>query len=529
MAARRSGSEHAAFLTSPGDRNAARRIAFVALPAALLALLSDPTGAATWEVIPTLSVRETYTDNLFLAPEAAMQSEWTTQLVPGISIRAGGARLRFDAWYAPEIVSYAERTSEDEVYHRGSASGNVELAEKLLFLDAGAKIDQYNVSLQGPLTISNVNVTGNRATAATYYLSPYLKRDIGSVASAEARFTYSAWRSDDAQQTLPENDASRVDLRLTNGPGYKLLTWEAAYAGESIRYETQQETITQVFTLSARRLITPTVGLLAQAGYESFDTGLPEALQEQRYSAGFEWTPTPRTRLAATAGRRLDDETYSFDFRHRTRLTTWSATYKEDVTTSRSEFFLPQTASTAGALDPLFQSQYPDPAARQKAVEAFIARTGLPPSLNAPLNFFSDQLFVQKRWLASVALQGIRNSLVGSAFWQLRKPLTGAVALPSAGDFAASESIQTAGGSLAWSLRLTPRNIWNLDVGYTRSEFLDSDRVDDFTYLLAGVTRRFQPRVSGALHYRLQRSEPRQGGGTGYTENSATASLSLTF
>jgi uncharacterized protein (PEP-CTERM system associated) len=396
-------------------------------------------------------------------------------------------------------------------------------------VEAGARINQYDVSLQGPLTISNVNITGNRATAATFYVSPYLQRDFGSAARAEARFTYSAWESDEPQPTLSENDARRVDLRLKSGPAQKLLAWEAAYSGESIRYETQQETIIQVFTLSARRLITYTVGLLAQAGYESFDTGLPEALEESRWSAGFDWTPTPRTRLAATAGQRLGEETYSFEFRHRTRLTTWSATYAEDVTTSRSQFFLPETASTAGALDPLFQSQYPDPAERQKAVAEFIARTGLPPSLGAPVNFFSDQLFVQKRWLASVALEGARNSLVGSAFWESRRQLTGAAALPGAGDFAASESIQTAGGSLAWSLRLTAKNAWNLDAGYTRSEFLDSGQVDDFTYLRAGLTRRFQPRVSGAVYYRLQRSEPRQGGGTGYTENSATASLRLTF
>jgi len=524
MVARRSGSKHPAFLTSPGD-GAARRTPLIALPAAILALLANPAGAAKWEVVPTLSVLETYTDNVFLAPEAAMQSEWTTQLVPGISIRAEGARLRFDARYQPEILYYAERTSEDAVYHRGSAAGTLELVEKLLFVDAGARIDQYNVSLQGPLTISNVNVTANRATAATYHLSPYLKRDIGSAAQAEARYTYSAWESDEPQSTLPENYANRVDLRLKSGPAQKLLTWDVAYAGESIRYETQQETIIQVFTVSARRLITSTAGLLAQAGYESFDTGLQKPLEDSRYSLGFDWTPTPRTRLAATAGQRLGDETYGFEFRHRTRLTTWSATYTDEVTTSRSEFFLPQTASTAGALDPLFQSQYPDPVKRQKAVEEFIARTGLPPSLNAPVNVFSDQLFRQRRWLASIALEGARNSLVGSAFWESRRQLTGTAALPAASE---GESIQ-AGGSLAWSLRLTPRNTWNLYAGYTRSELVDSDRVDDFTYLRAGLTRRFQPRVSGALYYQLQRSEPRQGGGTGYTENSATASLSVTF
>ena len=141
-------------------------------------------------------------------------------------------------------------------------------------------------------------------------------------------------------------------------------------------------------------------------------------MRTRAIARGFDWTPTPRTRLAATAGQRLGDETYSFEFSHRTRLTTWNVTYAEDVTTSREQFFVPATQSTAGALDQMFLSQYPDPVARQKAVQEFIARMGLPPSLGAPVNFFSDQLFLQKRWLASAGLQGIRNTLVATAFWE---------------------------------------------------------------------------------------------------------------
>jgi uncharacterized protein (PEP-CTERM system associated) len=266
------------------------------------------------------------------------------------------------------------------------------------------------------------------------------------------------------------------------------------------------------------------MGLLAQVGYERYDTGAPAALEGERWSAGFEWVPTPRTRLAATAGQRLDDETYGLEFRHRTGRTTWSATYAEDITTSRSEFLLPATASTAGTLDQMFLSRYPDPVEREKAVQEFIAKTGLPPSLSAPVNFFSDQLFRQNRWLASVGLQGVRNTVVANAFWQLRKVR----AETNVGDFSTSESIRTAGGGLAWGLRLTAKNTWNLDAGYTRSEFLDSGHVEEFTYLRAGITRQLQRRVSGSLHYRLQNQDATQSG-TQYRENVVVALVRMTF
>jgi uncharacterized protein (PEP-CTERM system associated) len=479
-------------------------------------------------VTPSLKLAETYTDNVFLSPDGSQQSDWVTQVIPGIAVRGNAPRLRLDAFYAPEIVYHAETEREDKVFHRGNAVGTLELADELLYLEAGARVDQYDVSLQGSLTTSNVNITGNRATAATAYLSPYLVRNIGSAARAEVRLTFSTWQSDEDQPTLPDNNARRVHLRLTNSPAYRLLTWDVAYLGESIKYETQQQTDSEEFTASARRLVTSTIGLLVLAGYERYDTGLGQALEDPRYSAGFDWTPTPRTRLAATAGQRLGDETYSFELRHRTRLTSWSVTYAEDVTTSREQFFVPATQSTVSALDQMFLSQYPDAAARQKAVQEFIARTGLPPTLGSPVNFFSDQLFLQKRWQASAGLHGARNTLVATAFWELRKELAGGTTSPF-DDFAASQSIRTSGGNLVWGSRLSPRNRWNLEAGYTRSEFLDSGQVDDFAYLQAGFSRQFQPRVSGSLHYRLQAKASTQGAAAEYRENAGVASLLITF
>jgi uncharacterized protein (PEP-CTERM system associated) len=477
-----------------------------------------------WVVTPSLKLAESYTDNVFLSPSASRQSEWITQVIPGISVTANGPRLRLDAAYAPEFVYRAETKSEDKVFHRGNALGTLEVADELLFVDAGARVDQYDVSLRGPLTTSNVNITGNRATVATSHVSPYLLRNIGSAARAEARFTYSTWDSDNNQGTLPDNTARRVLLRVASGPAYRLSTWDVAYSAESIEYETQQKTTSEEFIASGQRRITGAVSLLALAGYERYDTGLG-TLAEPRWSAGIEWTPTVRTRLAATAGQRLNGDSYSLHFTHRTRLSTWNVTYAEDITTPRQQFFVPATQSTAGALEQIFLSRYPDPVARQKAVQDFIARMGLPTTLDAPINFFSDQLFLQKRWLTSVALQGTRNTVVATAFWESRELARGTVPV---GDFAASQSIRTNGGSLAWGLRLTPRTTWNAQAGYTRAEFLDSGQVDDFAYLQAGLTREFQPRVSGSLSYRRQAKDSTQSGAE-YRENAAIASVLVTF
>src|SRR4051812_2926466 len=478
-----------------------------------------------WLVTPSLKLTETYTDNVFLSPDGFKQRDWVTQVIPGISVIGNGPRLRLNALYTPEIVYHAQTERDEKLFHRGNAIGTLEVADELLFMEAGAKVDQYDVSLQGPLTTSNTNITANRATVTTAYASPYLRRDIGSAARAEARLTYSTWHSDTSQRTLPDNTARRVFLDLTNGPAYRLLSWDLRYSGENIDYETQQQTSSERLTASAQRRITNAASLLGLAGYERYDTGL-QTLADPRWSVGFDWTPTPGTHLAVTGGRRLGDKTYSLQFSHRTPLSTWNVTYAEDVTTTREQFFVPATQSTAGALEQIFVSQYPDPVARQKAVQEFIARMGLPPSLGSPINFFSDQLFLQKRWFASFGLRGSRNTVVASAFWQMRELPQGA--LSPAGDFATSQSIRTTGGSLAWGLRLTARNTWTLETGRTRSELLDTRQVDDFVYLRAGINRQFLPRVSGALYYRLQDKNSTQSGAE-YRENAGIASLLIVF
>jgi uncharacterized protein (PEP-CTERM system associated) len=317
--------------------------------------------------------------------------------------------------------------------------------------------------------------------------------------------------------------ADRINLRLASGPGYKLLTWDLAYTKETIDYETQQDTDIEVITLNARRLITPTVGLLAQGGYEYYKTGLIPPTEGPSWSAGLDWAPSPRTRLAATAGQRFFGNAYSFDFRHRARLTTWSAGYSQNVTTSRSEFFIPAMTSTAGYLDTLFSSRFPDPVARQKAVEEFIARTGLPPSLSAPINIFTTQLFLVKTWNASAGILGVRNVLIANVFGLTSEGLAGDFVLPTA----PNTSIQT-GTSLLWNWRMTERNAWNLAAAYSRNESPNTGQINNLTYVGMGLTRQFQPRLSGSLNYRRQQNDSNFSG-SDYTENAVFATLRLGF
>lgn len=503
---------------------------FLSMSAALTTLLSYPAGAAKWEVIPTLSVGETYTDNLALAPDDIKQSDWITEVIPGITVIGTGERLKFKATYEPQVLYYANGQNNNQILQRGNAAGTAEVAKDILFLDAGANAAQYDASLQSPITQDNVNATGNRTTIATYYVSPYVKREFGNV-QGEARVTGTVVNSDN-QALFPNSTGERVDLSLKSGAGFKLLTWKVAYSGDATDYDSGEYSSSQIVTADVKRLITPTIGLLAQVGYEDYksefnDVDISPGLGGGSYSGGFDWTPSPRTHLSATIGHRFYGKAYSFDFAHRSRLTTWGLSYTEGVTTTRGALLIPSTSSTAGYLDTLFTSQYPDPVARQRAVQDFIARTGLPPALGAPVNFLSTQQFVEKSWQGYAGILGIRNVLMFNGFRGTREALVGDVVLPTSGDFAASRSIRQTGVGALWNLRLTSQNSMNVRASYARNELLGTDEVDNLTYYGLGFSRQFEPKLTGSLNYRRQHSDSNVM--ASYTENAVVAAFQMRF
>jgi uncharacterized protein (PEP-CTERM system associated) len=179
-------------------------------------------------------------------------------------------------------------------------------------------------------------------------------------------------------------------------------------------------------------------------------------------------------------------------------------------------------------VSPLLSSTTADPVPCQNAMVAADAQTGLPPMTTAPVNFFSDQLFLVKRFAASSATQGARNLIAVTVFNDSRSVSDGNVAQPGAGDFAVSNTITQTGTSLLWGLRLTARNTVSFGGTYSRVEYADISRIDNFTYFGTGFTRQFQPKLSGSLGYRWQQGQSNQSA-FNYTENAVLATIQMRF
>jgi uncharacterized protein (PEP-CTERM system associated) len=500
-------------------------------PASVLpTLLIAPVWAAEFQITPGFTLAQYYSDNVALAPAGLERSDWVTVARPSVNLNYTRANLRFSAVYTAEVLY---RNSEEDVelnnQFTGGTVGSMELLPQLLFLDTNSTVSQYNTSVGGPLATSNINTTNNRATVRTTSVSPYIRYNFGGEALALVRGTYSVVDSDGSGTGRPNSGGNAINATLRSGPGYVLTGWELAYVRDKVDYDAGRDYTLQNFTATVRRLLTPVLSVSATAGYEDNDyaTLTGEQPDGASWNVGLNWTPTPRTTLAGTAGRRYFGRTYSLRFNHRMRRVFVTANYSEDVTSTRAQFLVPGQVDTAGYLDTLLLSRFPDPVERRQAVEQEIARLGLPATLIVPVNFFTDQVFLHKNWNGSAGLQGPVHTFLANFYTSTREQLTPGLA-SGAGDFLAGSTIEQYGTSASWSWRLTPLTASVVSLSYVRNETPAAGREDNQRYLRMAVNTRLGPRTTGSLHYQHLQSESNAAAGN-YTENQVTAQLLMRF
>lgn len=499
-------------------------------------LLSLQAGAVDWTIVPTLELKETFSDNVRLS-DANEESDFITQVNPGIAVTGLGPRLRFNTRYVMQNLFYAKEHGRNATNHQLNANGNVELLSDLLFLDAKAAIRQKNISSFGPQSADNTNITNNRTNVETYSFSPYLLHHFRDIADAELRYTHDAVSTSGSGSAVAtgfsNSQSDRILMKLTSGDDFKILGWGLNYSKQRIDFDSGQ-TVNQVsYGGNVFYRLTPQFKLLANGGYESNDyLSITGDSAGSFWKAGFAWTPSVRTNIEAQAGRRYFGDSYSFKANHRSRRTAWNVSYSEGVTTTRSQFLIPATIDTAAFFDQLWTSVIPDPIVRQQVIEAFISQNGLPDSLADSVNFLTNRFFLQKRFQASVSITGARNTAVLSLF-DLRREAQTAQSADSAllgpSDLSLNNDTKQQGIHALWTRKLSPRTNANLSLVLTKTHSLTTGREDEEKTLRLGITKELRSNVKGGVELRRKDRDSNQDNGNEYTENAITASLRVSF
>ena len=503
---------------------------FICVIAAEMLLLSQQVVAAEWSITPSLNLKETYSDNVALAPPGSEMSDWISEIDPGVTLTGTGSHLKAHVNYGMQNLFYANESSQNRTYHQLDAGANAELLDKFLFLDGKAAISQQIISLFGPHPADNTNITDNRATVATYSISPYLRHSFDAIDSSELRYTHDEVRT--RLSGLLNSKGDSALLNLTSGPAFSRLGWGLHYNKQYTDYSNNQPVEYEILSGNLRFPITPKFSLTASNGYEKYNylaiSGRP---QGRLWTAGFSWTPTPRTSLEASSGDRFFGKTYSLAARHNSRNTVWNLYYSEDITTTQAQFSVPATLNTHSVLDQLLTPSIPDPVLRGLIVDSFIRQTGLQPTLINSVNYVTNRFFLQKLLQASVAINSAKSTLVLSAFSLSREALTSQTQdslLLGSSNLSLNDNTKQIGGNALWNWQFAPRTNVNVSTGYAKSRSLTTGITNNNWTIGLGMTRQFRPKINGSVDLRRTQQPLNQLGGS-YRENAVVASLLMKF
>jgi uncharacterized protein (PEP-CTERM system associated) len=163
--------------------------------------------------------------------------------------------------------------------------------------------------------------------------------------------------------------------------------------------------------------IDPQLQIGGRIGYE----GNRFPLQDSRntiYGVSAQWNPTPRTKVDGFLEHRFFGTSYSVEATHRLPNVALSANAARGINSyPELALAIPAGATVSQFVNAAFATRIPDPAERAQAVEQFLARSGLPPTLASPVNFYAESLTLQETANVSLVLIGTGNSLGFSVFY----------------------------------------------------------------------------------------------------------------
>ena len=175
-----------------------------------------------WKITPSVSISETFTDNVDLDPDGDKDPALITTLSPGLDLSVDLKRVSANLSGSVDLRHQALSGEDFDV--EGSLSGftNVEWFESLLFTDFRASISQELLQTEEARSGSDEN-TRNLDTVENYQVSPYLTNRLGDYADSDLRyqFGYSDSRSDSLTETYSHDGA----WNLTSGSEFTTLLW----------------------------------------------------------------------------------------------------------------------------------------------------------------------------------------------------------------------------------------------------------------------------------------------------------------
>lgn len=408
--------------------------------------------AERWQIEPAAETQLQWTSNSDFGRSQGKE-DTVVQVKPKVTFRGEGARLNVSGTVAFDGVAYVNRTQDSRIAPQADVTARLEAVERFFYVEAGYRAtqvseDPFSVRPESGSTVNSVTTTQSR-------LSPYIQ----GTAPGDVRYSVrsdNSWVREIGGTSGVSTTAGyfgRHTAEIQKAP--RPLGWRLELERSVTRYE---NAVDPDFKLDLARLfvnyaLTPEFVVAVRGGVES--NNLVSGVERRRIS-GVEanWTPSPRTTFNVYRENRFFGPAWRGAFSHRMPRVAFNVTVTRNVETApQSVFELPATANVAGLLDQMYTTRYPDPVERARVVQDVINRNGLPTSTAGATALLSDRVSLATRREASLAFNGVRNTLTLTGYHVLIEDLPDSGALVTG--TALGNNVQQ-GGSVLLNHNLSP-------------------------------------------------------------------------
>jgi uncharacterized protein (PEP-CTERM system associated) len=486
----------------------------------------EPSTARAWTIAPRVGLTETLSDNINLT-STDQQSGLISQLSPGIRIDARAARLKMFLDYQLNAIAYSTGNNSNQFQNFLNAFGTLEAVDNWLFLDFGGQMSQQVINQFGQQSSSNAYYTGNTTQTSTFFISPFIRGQLGGSADYFLRYNSSVTNNKDS--ALSDVTISQWLGQIKGNTTFQNLNWAVDGSQQNTDYSQGRDyDDSRVRALLSYRLF-PEFRLSGSGGYESNNYQSLDNEGNNTYGAGFDWTPTERTRASGFWEHRFFGTGHNVLLSHRFPLSSIRYTDTRDVALIPIDYTTSGLGTVYDQYFQIFANLIPDPVNRDAYVRNLLSQSGVSPNAQAINNYLTNRPQVQRNQQLSLVLFGSRNSITFIASRRDSQPLTLA---PNGLEGVVSEAdrVTQQGYALGFSHRLTPLTGLNLLASRQKNKSGLTNELDTtLTTYQIGVSTRLGAKTVGALNARHQDFTGSDVTTTPYKENALIASVTMVF
>lgn len=465
--------------------------------------------ADSWRLGASAGIKGEYTNNVNYAPQGQESGDFVTSLSGALNIRGEGARVKLNGSIAASMNLYSTESQNNSIDPNVSLFGSVEAIEDFFFVEATANVSTSFLSPFGPQPANVVNATSNRYTQQTYTVSPYIQGVLGSTNISYQVRNDNIWTVassfGDSSNSVPNTYANNLTASLTSG-SYP-MGWRAEYnryaydngLADNDRYANNGRYVLQIARAILTHQVEPSLQVSGRVGYED-NQFLLTSSEGLVYGAGFEWNPSNRTSMGGFWEHRYFGSSFDWHMSHRLPNSAISASFTRGLSSyPQLALAIPAGTTVTQFLDAAFTTRIPDPAERAQAIDQFLARTGLPPTLAAPVNFYGTSITLQNAQNLTYVLIGLRNAITFSLFNVKTEAIAGTGdVLPPAFQF--GQNYTETGAGVGFSHQFSPLTNLAANARYSRTRSNDTalaDITSNNGNFSVNLNTRFSPKTSG--------------------------------